>query len=142
MLQSLATTNNFTVTVDNTGAEFNSLSNLEQYAAVVFLNTAGNGLLNGMQRSSFEQYIQQGGGFVGVHAAADTYTDGTWPWYNALVGATPQTNPKATINSLTGNIVLTNTNNSLTQGLPSPWTKLDEFYYWNGPGGYLGCKQC
>ncbi|NNC86099.1 MAG: DUF5060 domain-containing protein, partial [Bacteroidia bacterium] len=136
MLQSLAATNNFTVTVDNTGAEFNSLSNLEQYAVVVFLNTAGNGLLTGTQRTSFEQYIQQGGGFVGVHAAADTYTDGTWPWYNALVGATPQSNPKATGISHTGNIILTGTN-PLTQGLPAPWSKLDEYYYWSGPGGYL-----
>lgn len=32
-----------------------------------------------------EQYIQNGGGFVGIHAAADTEYD--WPWYGQLVGA-------------------------------------------------------
>lgn len=32
-----------------------------------------------------EQFIRNGGGFMGVHAAADTEYD--WPWYGELVGA-------------------------------------------------------
>ena len=31
------------------------------------------------------RYIQAGGGFVGIHAAADT--EYSWPWYGKLVGA-------------------------------------------------------
>ena len=33
----------------------------------------------------FERYIRGGGGFVGIHSAADTEYD--WAWYGDLVGA-------------------------------------------------------
>ena len=36
-------------------------------------------------RRAFERFIRAGGGFVGVHSAADTEYD--WPWYGGLVGA-------------------------------------------------------
>ena len=65
--------------------------NLKQYGAVIFLNTTGN-ILNDLQQRAFERYIQSGGGFVGIHAAADTEYD--WPWYNNLVGAYFESHPK------------------------------------------------
>ena len=37
-----------------------------------------------MQQADFERYIQAGGGFVGIHSAADTEYD--WIWYGKLVG--------------------------------------------------------
>jgi type 1 glutamine amidotransferase len=66
-------------------------TNLKQYSAVVFLNTTGN-ILNEKQQMAFQKYIQAGGGFVGIHAAADTEHD--WPWYNNLVGAYFENHPK------------------------------------------------
>jgi cytochrome c len=57
---------------------------LKNYSAVIFLNTTQN-VLNPEQQLAFERYIQAGGGFVGIHAAADT--EYNWPWYNRLVGA-------------------------------------------------------
>ena len=57
---------------------------LNQFAAVIFLNTTGD-VLNNIQQADFERYIQAGGGFVGVHSATDT--EYHWPWYNRLVGA-------------------------------------------------------
>jgi len=44
---------------------------LEQYRAVVFLSTTGD-ILTRPQEEAFERYIRRGGGFVGIHAAADT----------------------------------------------------------------------
>ena len=51
---------------------------------MVFLNTTGD-VLNATQQTAFESYIRAGGGYVGVHAAADTEYD--WPFYGNLVGA-------------------------------------------------------
>ena len=51
---------------------------------MVFLNTTGD-VLNATQQTAFESYIRGGGGYVGVHAAADTEYD--WPFYGELVGA-------------------------------------------------------
>lgn len=68
-----------------------SEANLKQYGAVVFLNTTGNAL-NDEQQLAFQKYIQAGGGFVGIHAAADTEYE--WPWYNNLVGAYFESHPR------------------------------------------------
>tara|TARA_B100001094_G_scaffold313710_1_gene351763 strand:+ start:74 stop:553 length:480 start_codon:yes stop_codon:yes gene_type:complete len=57
---------------------------LKHFQAVVFLNTTGD-ILNADQEKSFERFIQNGGGFVGIHSAADTEYD--WAWYGRLVGA-------------------------------------------------------
>ena len=94
---------------------------LKNYSVVVFLSTTGN-VLNADQQVAFERYIQAGGGFVGVHAAADTEYD--WPWYNKLVGAYFLSHPrqqKATITIL-------DKNNPATAFLPEKWDRFDEWY--------------
>lgn len=67
--------------------------NLRQYSAIIFMSTTGN-VLNHYQEAAFERYIQAGGGFVGVHAAADTEYD--WGWYTKLVGAQFLSHPNGT----------------------------------------------
>lgn len=57
---------------------------LRRYAAVIFLNTAGN-MLSAAQETQFKRYIQAGGGFVGIHTAVDT--EHGWKWYGQLTGA-------------------------------------------------------
>jgi type 1 glutamine amidotransferase len=56
---------------------------LKKYKVVIFLSTTGDAL-NNEQQAAFERYIKAGGGFVGIHAAADTEYD--WPWYTKMVG--------------------------------------------------------
>jgi cytochrome c len=94
---------------------------LQHYAAVVFLSTTMN-VLNGDQQTAFEKYIQAGGGFVGIHAAADTEYD--WPWYNKLVGAYFLSHPriqKAVID-------VTDKTHQATSFLPEKWERTDEWY--------------
>ena len=74
---------NYTVDTTEDATVF-TYANLKKYNAVVFLNTTGD-VLDSAQQRAFEQYIQRGGGFVGIHSATDTEYD--WPWYNKLVGA-------------------------------------------------------
>jgi uncharacterized protein len=57
---------------------------LVRYRAVVFANTTGD-VLDASQQDAFERYVRGGGGFLGVHSAADTGYE--WPWYGRLVGA-------------------------------------------------------
>ncbi|WP_238015971.1 ThuA domain-containing protein [Dactylosporangium sp. AC04546] len=81
-IQRLARTNGFKVTVTQDAGAFTT-ANLAKFRAVVFLNTTGD-VLNTAQETAFEQYIRQGGGWIGVHAAAETEPD--WPFYRSLVG--------------------------------------------------------
>ncbi|MBB5872548.1 type 1 glutamine amidotransferase [Allocatelliglobosispora scoriae] len=82
-IRDLGAANSFTVTATEDAAAFTT-ANLAQYEAVVFLNTTGD-VLNDTQQTAFESYIRGGGGYVGVHAAADT--EYSWPFYGQLVGA-------------------------------------------------------
>ena len=57
---------------------------LKQFDVILFLSTTGD-ILNAKQEAAFMRYIQTGGGWVGVHAAADT--EYGWIWYGQLAGA-------------------------------------------------------
>lgn len=65
-------------------------ANLARYRVVVFASTTGD-VLDDAQQAALEGFVRAGGGFVGVHAAADTEYD--WPWYGRLVGAYFQDHP-------------------------------------------------
>lgn len=95
--------------------------NLKTYDAVVFLNTSGD-VLNDEQQTAFEKYIQSGGGFAGVHAAADT--EQSWPWYGKLVGGYFVDHPE--IQEATIDIVAPN--HLTTTHLPEKWNRRDEWY--------------
>lgn len=112
--------NNFHVdTTEN--ADVFTTDNLKQYAAVVFLCTTGN-VLNDQQQQAFEQFIRSGGGFVGLHSAADTEYD--WPWYGELNGAYFKSHPKQ--QEAVFNVV--DQNNIATAHLPKVWKRFDELY--------------
>lgn len=97
-------------------------SNLKKYAAVIFLSTTGD-VLNDAQQSTFERYIQAGGGFVGIHAASDTEYD--WPWYGKLVGAYFLSHPKVQ----EAKFIIKDKNHPSTSPLAdSVWIHTDELY--------------
>nr|WP_299485381.1 ThuA domain-containing protein [uncultured Allomuricauda sp.] len=122
-LKKLGQENDFKV-ITTEDASYIVEDSLQNYSAVVFLNTTGN-ILDAIHQADFERYIQAGGGFVGIHAATDTEYD--WPWYNQLVGAYFKNHPK--VQPATLNIV--NKTHSTTQMLDSTWVKEDEWYNFN-----------
>ena len=95
--------------------------NLKQYSAIVFLCTTGN-VLNEQQQKTFQQFINQGGGYMGLHSAADTEYD--WPWFGELNGAYFKNHPRP--QEAVFNIV--DSNNISTAHLPKVWKRLDELY--------------
>lgn len=100
---------------------FNDYNSLKKYKCIIFLHTTGD-ILNNQQEVNFQQYIQAGGGFVGIHAASDTEYD--WPWYGALVGGYFMNHP-AIQNAL---IKVQDTHHPSTKHLPLEWKRTDEWY--------------
>ncbi|MFG2105150.1 ThuA domain-containing protein, partial [Micromonospora echinaurantiaca] len=119
-IRDLGAANSFTVTATEDAAAFTT-GNLAQYEAVVFLNTTGD-VLNASQQSAFESYIGSGGGYVGVHAAADT--EYGWSFYGNLVGAYFASHPAIQ----QANVKTENRAHAATAHLPQTWTRTDEWY--------------
>lgn len=119
-IRDLGSANGFTVTATEDAATFTT-ANLSRYEAVVFLNTTGD-VLDGAQQAAFEGYVRGGGGYVGVHAAADTEYD--WPFYGELVGAWFASHPA--IQQAT--ITVQDRAHAATAHLPQRWTRTDEWY--------------
>lgn len=110
-------------TVDTTsGSKKFVEDSLRNYSAVLFLNTTGD-VLDAGQQADFERYIQAGGGFVGVHAAADC--EYHWPWYGNLVGAYFKSHPQQQEAVLK---IHPDNNFPVTKTLPDLWKRKDEWY--------------
>jgi len=119
-IRKLGAENGFDVDTTSNADWFDKQS-LKKYGAVIFLNTTGD-VLNSVQEKAFEQYIQSGGGFVGVHAAADTEYE--WEWYGKLVGAYFLSHPE----QQEARLNIADKNNISTKHLPDPWMHFDEWY--------------
>ncbi|SEW23730.1 ThuA domain-containing protein [Chitinophaga arvensicola] len=120
-IQKLGQENGFDVDTTENAAKFNE-DTLAQYSAVIFLNTTGD-VLNNYQEADFERYIQAGGGYVGVHAAADTEYE--WGWYNHLAGAWFQNHPPGVHKAI---VDVVEKSFPATEGLPEKWEHTDEWY--------------
>ncbi|MHA4817993.1 ThuA domain-containing protein [Streptomyces aculeolatus] len=119
-LTRLGTENDFTVTATEDAGAFTG-ENLSQYETVVFLHTTGD-VLDATQQTAFEGYIKGGGGYMGIHAAADTEYD--WPFYGELVGAWFASHPaiqQATVN-------VEDHAHDATAHLDDQWVRNDEWY--------------
>lgn len=122
-VQKLGVENSFQVDTTKDASKFTA-DNLRHYKAIIFLSTTQD-VLDDEQQAAMEGYIKAGGGFVGVHAAADTEYE--WPWYNKLVGAYFKSHPnnpnvrKAVIN-------VVDKNHPATENLPGKWERSDEWY--------------
>lgn len=112
--------NKFSVDTTESAAVFTA-ENLKQYAAVVFLCTTGD-VLNNEQQSAFQAFVRSGGGYVGLHSAADTEYD--WPWFGELNGAYFKNHPRP--QEAVFHVV--NTGHPSTAHLPKVWKRADELY--------------
>ncbi|MEL6276514.1 MAG: ThuA domain-containing protein, partial [Bacteroidota bacterium] len=93
MFQEMGGQENFSVVNSQDASVFDDLAQLMAFQVIVFSNTSGSNLFNATQRANIEAYINNGGAFLGIHAATDTYRDGSWPFYNELVGGIVQSSP-------------------------------------------------
>ena len=98
-----------------------TIENLKRFPAIVFFSTTGD-VLNKEQQRAFEQYIHSGGGFVGIHAAADTEYD--WPWYGQLVGAWFKDHTEVIL----ATVRREDKTHISTINFPDSWRRADEWY--------------
>lgn len=136
MIEELGNKNGLWETDNTDNASAFTTENLAKYAAVIWCNTSGDNLLNETQQQAFEGYIANGGGFMGIHAASDTYRNGSWPFYNELVGGIVQTNPNHTASIYKATMTVVNPHPAVNF-LNGTYTKVEEYYYWELNGGYL-----
>lgn len=122
-VQKLGRENGFQVDTTKDANMFTD-DNLKKYKAIIFLSTTQD-VLNDEQQRAMENYIRGGGGFVGIHAAADTEYD--WPWYNKLVGAYFKSHPNnPNVRKAVVNVI--DKNHPATDELPERWERSDEWY--------------
>jgi type 1 glutamine amidotransferase len=96
---------------------------LKHYDAVVFANTTGN--LPLPDKEAFLDWIKSGKGFVGMHAAADTF-DGRsgWPAYIDMLGAEFKTHEaQVSVDAINQDQAC-----PICKHLPATWTVWDEIY--------------
>ncbi|MGW2655590.1 ThuA domain-containing protein [Streptomyces sp. NPDC001478] len=119
-LKELGKDSNITVDATEEAGQFTT-ANLARYDAVVFMSTTGD-VLNADQQKAFENYIATGGGYMGVHAAADTEYD--WSFYGGLVGAYFSGHPA--IQPVT--VRVEDHKHPATAHLGDSWQRTDELY--------------
>jgi type 1 glutamine amidotransferase len=95
---------------------------LRRYRAVVFLSATGD-TLDPPGEGALRRFVRRGGGWLGIHAAADAETG--WPFYqDALLGTRFIGHPaiqRATV-------VVEDRSHPATARLPRRWTRTDEWY--------------
>jgi cytochrome c len=119
-IRGLAAQNRIAVDVTEDSGVF-APATLRRYRAVVFLLTSGD-ILSPAQEQAFQRYFRRGGGFAGIHSAADT--EPGWPWYDAMLGARFRAHPQIQ----RGVVVVRDRRHPSTVGLPRRWSRTDEWY--------------
>jgi type 1 glutamine amidotransferase len=107
--------------------------NLARYDALVFLSTTGEPIARQDHRRAFQRYIRRGGGFLGIHAASDSFA--RWPWYVGLVGASFRRHAPGTS---AARVVVEDAGTPATRSAPKVWRRVDEWYaFRSNPRGHV-----
>ena len=97
------------------------MDKLPKYDVLIFLNANADSL-NTKHMNALKTFMNRGGGFVGIHAVADSKKEN--PWFNALVGAKFINHPKLQA----GIVDVVDENFPATMHLPKRWLRSDEWY--------------
>ncbi|MCM8569569.1 ThuA domain-containing protein [Gramella jeungdoensis] len=119
-IQRLGNENDFN-TIVSRDSRFFTENDLDDIDLVIFLNTTGD-ILNTDEEVAFQGYMDNGGNFFGIHAAADTEYD--WAWYGKLVGAYFKGHPK--VQTAVVNVMMPD--HMTVDHLPEQWKREDEWY--------------
>jgi uncharacterized protein len=121
-IQKLGQEKGFTVVTSDDPSIFTS-ENLKQFTFLLFSNTNNDVFDTNEQRLAFRQYIEAGGGFVGLHSALGT--ERNWTWFKMLLGGSFAWHPK--FQPLTLKVI--DASHASAKNLPSNWKKEDELYF-------------
>ncbi|RZL51277.1 MAG: ThuA domain-containing protein [Pedobacter sp.] len=120
-IKKLGIENNFEV---DTTADVKAFTpeNLKKYKTLIFLSPTGTSIFSDDEKAAIKQYVNNGGGFVGIHAATDVNYE--WEWYGKMIGGFFESHPK--IQDAKLDILMPK--HKIVKGLPQPWEHKDEWY--------------
>jgi uncharacterized protein len=122
MVEQLGADNGFEVEATEDPTRFRD-DVLADFDVIVFLNTTGE-VMDDEGRAAMQRFVEAGGGYVGIHSAADTEYD--WRFYGRLfAGAYFKNHPI----QQPGTIVREDADHPSTAHLPDEWQlPFEEFY--------------
>ncbi|TVY04301.1 carbohydrate-binding protein [Cohnella terricola] len=117
---------NFSYEATNDWSKLNT-SNLSQYKVVIFLDDVPPAA----QRPAFEQYMKNGGGWLGFHVSAFTQNPSSWNWYyNEFLGS--GSFRSNTWGPTPAVLRVGNSTHPITRDLPATYkTPASEWYSWS-----------
>lgn len=121
MFRAMSRKHRFGLTWTDDAAIFDDHDRLRGFDVVVFFQTSGD-VLDAGQKEAFQEYIRNGGNFMGIHGA--TFTMMEWPWYARLVGALHDGHP----GRQTAAVRVEDPHHPSTAHLPPVWIVTDEWY--------------
>ena len=95
---------------------------LADYDVLFFALTSGELAFTDDQKAAILDFVQRGGGFLGVHSASDTLYG--WPDYGRLLGAYFKEHPWTE----QGTVIVEDQSHPATAGLGERFALLEEFY--------------
>jgi hypothetical protein len=130
LFQKLGKANGWNLYLTDNAAVHNP-QDLQRFDALVWNNVSGDVLTAG-QRTALEQYLENGGGFVGIHGSGGDPAY-AWPWYpQSLLRAQFTAHPmfpqfqQATLN-------VESPQDAIVSQLPSSFSMNDEWYSFSAP---------
>jgi len=99
-----------------------SASRLASTDVLMFALTSGELAFDANQKTAIAGFVADGGGFIGIHSAADTLYQ--WPEYGQLVGTYFKEHPWTT----TASVIVEDQGHPAAGGAESPFRLLEEFY--------------
>ena len=121
-IQKLGQSKGFRVDTTST-ADIFTKETLDKYDLLIFTSTNNDVFDTDAQRLAFRQYIEAGGGFVGIHAVMGT--ERNWQWFKQLIGGTFSWHAK--FQKYTVRVI--DKQHPSVQGLPTEWVREDECYF-------------
>jgi hypothetical protein len=124
-LKAMAGREHWNLFFSDDAAVFNG-PDLKRFDAVIWNNVSGD-VLTVEQRKAFQAYIENGGGFAGLHGSGgDFFYD--WNWYpEILIGAQFKSHPMSP-QFQAAKLKVDDSKNPILRGVQPEWTMTDEWY--------------
>jgi len=113
----------FRVEATTNWADLNG-ENLKQYRLIVWLNN----LPPAAQQQAFQQYMEDGGAWLGFHYAGFNMSNSRWTWFRQFIGGAYGTNSWP---PLPAKLVVDDPESPVTRGIPKTFAApANEWYSW------------
>ncbi len=125
MFRELAKENGWSVFETENGA-VHSPELLSRFKVVVWSNASGDNL-SIEQRAALKAFIENGGGFIGIHAAGDSSHE-DWDWYVKEIIGTRFVGHSLWPHLAQATVNVEGGDHPAMAGLPAKWVRTDEWY--------------